>query len=264
MLTAATAIFRLNRRLRGCTRLTGRWLALCMTLAPVVSTAGELCSTTAINAARRAYDLAASETAFEACELEAPVRTDDAHRELVARAALLVCELYRIDFEDTPDGQPAIRRMLGEMIDNAADSGLHSLNGLPETSERLRLEADLLATKIRSDFRAKKYGKKMKAAATRALQLDPTNALAIVNQAKPFLFAEVRHGGDLEEAVRLLDESLAIAPGLERALLLRALAFERLGRPDASQRDLKTALKNNPQCRPAEQRLGNSAIPSPP
>lgn len=230
-------------------------LTLCFILASLGASAESPCNPESITAAQLTYDLEAAIPVLEACELEAPVRTGDPHRELVGRAALLVAELHRIDFEAVPKSERPARRALGILIDAAADTGLKSLKNLPETSERLRLEADLLATKIRSDFRAKKYGKKMKAAAARALELDPSDARAIVSQAKPFLFAETRHGGDLDEAIRLLGEALAIEPTLESALLLRAFAFERQGKTEASRKDLTAALATNPQCRPARERL---------
>ncbi len=230
-------------------------LTLCFILASLGASAESPCNPESITAAQQSYDLGVAILVLEACELEAPVRTGEAHRELVARAALLVAELHRIDFEAAPKSKRPERRALGLLIDEAADTGLKSLKDLPETSERLRLEADLLATKIRSDYRGKKYSKKMKAAAARALELDPSNARAIVSQAKPFLFAETRHGGDLEEAVRRLGEALIVEPTLESALLLRALAYERQGETEASRIDLKAALAANPQCRPAHDRL---------
>ena len=119
--------------------------------------------------------------------------------------ALLVAELERIDFEELATSQKKQRREIGESIDAAADAGLETLDSLPETSCRQRMRADLLATKIRSDFRAKKHIDEMKAAATRALELDPGNARAMVTLAKPFLFADDRHGRDLDEAVRMLE-----------------------------------------------------------
>ncbi len=230
-------------------------LTLCFVLASISASAESPCNPDSVTGAQRAYDLEAAISVLEACALEAPVRTSDQHRQLVARAALLVAELHRIDFEAISESERPERRALGILIDDAADTGLKSLKDLPETSERLRLEADLLATKIRSDFRGKKYGKKMKAAAARALELDPSNTRAIVSQAKPFLFAETRHGGDLEEAVRRLGEALIVEPTLENALLLRALAYERQGKSEASREDLSAALAANPQCRPARERL---------
>ena len=230
-------------------------IAALLIVIPAVVLAAGPCTIERVNVAQLSYDLGGAISILEACELEAPVKTNDHHRELVARAALLVAELHRIDFEAMNTDDRSERRRLGTLIDDAADTGLESIEALPETSERLRLEADLLATKIRSDFRAKKYGKKMKAAAARALELDPSNARAIVSQAKPFLFAETRHGGDLNEAIQLLGEALAIESALESALLLRALAFDLLGETEASQKDLRAALAANPQCRPARERL---------
>ncbi len=154
-----------------------------------------------------------------------------------------------------PPSQKKRRRGLGESIDGAADAGLEALESLPETSCRERLRADLLATKIRSDFRAKKFADEMKAAAARAIELDPGKARAMVTLAKPFLFADDRHGRDLGEAIRLLSEAFVIDPTLENALLLRALAFEIQGRTEACRSDLRAALAANPDCRPAKERL---------
>ncbi len=236
-------------------RLGKQFQALCLILVAMVASAESPCSPEALESAQRSYDLGAATSTFEACGLEAPVATDAGHRELLARAALLVAEMTRMVFESTPEAKRPERRALGVVIDEAADEGLESLKDLPETSERRRLEADLLATKIRSDFRGKKYGKKMKKAGARALELDPSNVLALVSRAKPFLFADSRHGGDLEEAIRILTQALTLEPGLESALLLRALAYEKLGRNEASRKDLETVLRANPQCRPALERL---------
>ena len=232
-------------------------------LTPTLAAAAGACSLESITAAERTYDLQAGRSVLDACTLEASGAGDEILSENLARAALLVAELYRIDFEELPPSQKKQRREFGESIDAAAELGLETLESLPETSCRQRLRADLLATKIRSDFRAKKYADEMKAAAALALELDPGNARAMVTLAKPFLFADDRHGRDLDEAISLLNEALAIDPALESALLLRALAFESQGNTDASQSDLKAALAANPNCRPANQRLIATAPLSP-
>jgi len=234
-------------------------IAAVVLLTPTLAPAAGACGRESITAAERTYDLEAAESALDACTVEASGAGDDAHDENLVRAALLVAELIRIEFEDLETSQKKERRALGERIDAAADLGLEKLESLPETSSRQRMRADLLATKIRSDFRAKKYAGEMKAAAARALELDPGNARAMVTLAKPFLFADARHGRDLEEAVRMLSAALAIDPGLESALLLRALALELQGETEASLSDLRAALAANPNCRPATERLLASA-----
>lgn len=219
------------------------------------------CSPSSITAVERSYDLQAARTVLDACAVASSPAGDEAHGENLARVALLVAELERLDFEDLAASEKKLRREIGERIDAAADAGLQALDALPETSPRQRMRADLLATKIRSDFRAKKHIDEMKAAAARALELDPGNARAMVTLAKPFLFADDRRGRDLEEAVRMLSEALEVDPALESALLLRALAFEGQGNTEACRNDLKAALAANPDCRPAVRRL--QAAPPP-
>lgn len=228
---------------------------------PALAVASGTCSQESITAAERRYDLQAARSVLDACTLEASGTNDESLGENLTRAALLVAELDRIDFEELDPSQGKQRRKLGRSIDAAADLGLETLDSLPETSCRRRMRADLLATKIRSDFRAKKYVDEMKAAAARALELDPGNARAMVSLAKPFLFADVRHGRDLDEAIRMLSEALVVDPTLESALLLRALAFETQGNAEARQSDLKAALAANPDCRLANERLLSTAPP---
>jgi len=241
-------------------RATGL-IAVVVLLTPTLALAAGTCSPESITAAERTYDLQAASTVLDACALESSAAGDEAQGENLARVALLVAELVRIDFEGLEKSQKKQRRALGESIDAAADLGLETLDSLSETSCRQRMRADLLATKIRSDFRAKKYAKEMKAAATRALELDPGNARAMVTLAKPLLFADDRHGRDLEEAVRMLSEALDVDPTLESALLLRALAFEAQGNTEACRNDLRAAVAANPNCRPATERLLATAPP---
>jgi tetratricopeptide (TPR) repeat protein len=250
------------RKRGGISARVSRLIAAIALLTPTLALAAGTCSLESITAAERTYDLQAGRSVLDACSLEASGAGDEILSENLARAALLVAELYRIDFEELPPSQKKQRREFGESIDAAADTGLEALASLPETSCRQRIRADLLATKIRSDFRAKKYAKEMEAAAARALELDPGNARAMVTLAKPPLFADDRHGRDLDEAIRVLSDALAIDPTVESALLLRALAFEMQGETEACQRDLEAALAANPDCRPANERLLATAPPS--
>ena len=251
-----------RRTCGGCLSRVPGAIVLVLLLAPTPAPATVPCSPESITAAERTYDLRAARSVLDACVVEASADNGEALGENLARAALLVAELDRIDFEELAPSQKKQRRALGASIDAAANLGLEALESMPETSCRQRLRADLLATKIRSDFRAKKYADEMKAAAGRALDLDPRNARAMVSLAKPFLFADVRHGRDLDEAIRLLGEALAVDPTLESALLLRALAFEIQGKTEACRSDLKAALAANPDCRPANERLLVIAPPS--
>ena len=84
---------------------------------------------------------------------------------------------------------------------------------------------------------------------------DAGNPRAWVTAAKPLVFAGPKRGGDLDEAVRLLDQALELEPGLESALLLRALVWERRGDQERATADWQAALDTNPQCRPASARV---------
>jgi len=174
---------------------------------------------------------------------------------LFVQASLELAELLRIEFEEWPDGDPEGRRLTGQRIDAAAEEALATLSSMPETSDGARHRADLIATMIRSDFRAKKYRDDFDRAVARALELDPDNARAWVAKAKPYLFASPEHGGDNDEAVRLLTRALELDPGLESARLLRAEAYARLGRNEAAEADWRVALEHNPSCTPARRRL---------
>lgn len=173
--------------------------------------------------------------------------------ELHVRAALAVAELLRIEFEESASS--ADRRVLGMRIDATAEEALALLTTLPPSSESERMRADLIATMIRSDFRARKYEADFERAVAAALELDPGNARAWVSRAKPFLFAGAEHGGDVREAKRLLDHALELDPGLESARLLRALAHRALGETAAARADWRRALADNPDCLPARRGL---------
>ena len=208
-----------------------------------------------IDAAARSWDLEAAESLLEeARQLEVGGEDMDT-ASVVARAALLVAELRRARFEELPEEAREARRELGEAIDRAAESGLDALEQLElRRSEHYRLEADLLATMIRSDFRARRFLEPMEAAIEKALELDPDNARAWVSAAKPPLFAEGRRR-DLDEALRLLDRALELDPDLESARLLRARAWELLGDRQRARADLEALLEANPESAPARERL---------
>jgi len=211
----------------------------------------------ALDEAVRCYDVAAATTVLSEARV---ARSSSDSQELSAlhvRAALAVAELLRIELEGLAPGEAEQRRLLGLRIDAAAEDGLAVLDGLAETSEVQRTRADLIATMIRSDFRAKKYEQAFRAAVARALELDQGNARAWVSSAKPYLFAEPEQGGDVAEALRRLDRGLELDPRLEAARLLRAFAHEKAGNSEAAERDWQAALRANPQCRPALERLGS-------
>lgn len=123
------------------------------------------------------------------------------------------------------------------------------------------MEADLVATMIRSDFRAKKFEARFRAAVAKARALDPKNAQAIVSEAKPLLFAPPEHGRDYRAGIALLDRALALDPRIEAALLLRAFAHDSLGERAAAEADWRAALAVNPDCEPARHGLAGGAAP---
>jgi len=179
-------------------------------------------------------------------------------RRLRVEAGLALASILRVEYEQTPEDEREARRVLGSRIDVAAEEALALLDGLPESSERERIRADLLATMIRSDFRAQKYRDRLNAAIDRALELDPDNPRALVSAAKPLVFAPEGQGRDLEAAVDRLDRALAVEPDLEAALLLRAEARRRLGDVEEARADWRRALEVNPDSQPARWALGAS------
>ncbi|MCU0232783.1 MAG: hypothetical protein MUE90_01945 [Thermoanaerobaculales bacterium] len=202
------------------------------------------------------YDAEAAEVVLGRARSAAAAGGADAGLPLLrVRAGLAVAELLRIEFERTPEAERAARTTLGQRIDAVAGEALGLLPELPESSERARIEADLVATMIRSDFRAKKLRGRLDEATARALELDPGNARAWVTAAKPFVFAAPEHGGDPEEALRRLDRALALEPGLESALLLRALVHEQRGERARAAADWQAALAANQRCEPARRAL---------
>lgn len=207
------------------------------------------------NAVRR-YDLSAATAALSEIRAARTTHPTSQLAEIQVRASLAVAELLRLEYERVGGGDDAgRRRLLGQRIDATAEEGLGLLDELPETSEHERLRADLIATMIRSDYRAQKYEAEFKSAVARALELEQRNAKAWVSAAKPFLFAPLNRGRDVEEAIRLLDSALKLEPGLESALLLRAYAHDQAGDDAAAERDWRAALKVNPDCKPALERL---------
>ena len=198
--------------------------------------------------ARSSYDLQAAETVRQATASdESAAQHEITHVE----ACLLVAELHRIEFENAAASDHIARRRSGEVIDAAAREGLAALEDLDSTSETLRLEADLLATLIRSKFRGKKYKKPMERAAREALVLDARNARALVSLAKPLLFTPGRNEDDLKAGLDLLLEALEIEPSLETAYLLKGRALDELGRTAEAAAAWRRALEINPESRPA-------------
>jgi len=205
-----------------------------------------------VRQARQQYDLQVAEGAL------AEARATHPSDPIFVEAAALVAELQRMEFETAPESERDYRRDLGERIDASAEEGLTAIRRLDETSNLLRLRADLLATLIRSKFRGKKYLKQLNSAAERALELDPSNAMAWVSLAKPPAFRPGREDVDRQEALDYLGKALDIDPGLETALVLRGRVLSELGRLDEARADWKAALARNPDCRPARELLAET------
>ena len=147
------------------------------------------------------------------------------------------------------------RRELGDRIDTVAEEGLHALQDHEETSETWRLRADLYGLMIRTDFQATKYRQTMIEAADRAMALDPQNPLAYLSRAKPYLFADPGRGQDLDAATRLIDQALALNPGLEPARLLKAFALHEQKHTPEALALLEKLLAENATCKPAHRWL---------
>jgi tetratricopeptide (TPR) repeat protein len=212
-----------------------------------------------LEAARRSWDSEAATGVLSRIRMEVGQASGEASLWLRVRAGLTVAELLRVDLEAVPADDREQRRVVGSRIDAAAEEALTLVDELPESSERERVRADLLATMIRSDFRAKKYEDRLRAAVARALELDESNPAAHVAAAKPLLFAPEGHGRDPSAALAHLDRALELDPASEPARLLRIIAREDVGDRAGAEADAREALRRNPSCVPAEralQRLG--------
>ena len=206
---------------------------------------------TRFESASSSFDIGQAEQVLSRARLLVETQPSPRAIELEVRAAVLVAELERLAFERLPRDEREARSEIGKRIDAIAKAALARVESLPESSERWRLRADLLATMIRSDFRARKYHKAFEAAIDGATRLDAENPHAWVSAAKPLIFAGPKRGQDLDQAVRLLDRALELEPGLESALLLRGLAEERRGAPERAAVDWRSALDANQTCKPA-------------
>ena len=171
-----------------------------------------------------------------------------------AALALLVAELIRGDYEHLSVAKKE-KRELGRDIDRVANSALKVLAALPDSSERYRLEADLLGAMIRSKFKGMKYQERLEQAIAKALELDNNNADAWVSNAKRPLFAAEKHGGEPALALKFLNRALEIHPEHVRALLFRGVAHTKLGESTLAEEDWALAIKLNPNVAGAQERL---------
>jgi len=216
--------------------------------------------------ARADYDVEAALKAFQAVQdfAKANPATDEINF-VIARSALTVATLYRIkyeeeekfDEEDNDEGNLKRKdmRILGQRIDDVSWIGHKALDALPESSEQLRLRADLWGMMIRTGYRGNKYGDLMEECANKALALDPQNHWAYVSASKRKLFATEKRGGDLEKAMEYLNKALELKTDFEDALVLRGMGYEKLGEKDKAVADWKKALELNPKSYTAKKNL---------
>jgi tetratricopeptide (TPR) repeat protein len=176
-------------------------------------------------------------------------------------ASLLVAELKRGEYEQASIARKA-KRQLGREIDKVAGAALASLEQAADTSERYRLEADLLGTMIRSKFKGMKYQPRLEKALKTSLQLDESNANAWVSLAKRPLFALPTQGGDPQLALEHLNRALAVNPQHVQALLFRGTAHAKLGQLALAVQDWATASALNPNTADARDRLMAIEMPA--
>lgn len=174
---------------------------------------------------------------------------------LLSKGLLALAEIYRIEFEALDESKRSDRRAIGKKIDEAADEALAIVSSTDESTDQQRMLSDLLGVKIRSNYQAKKYRKRMERAAARALELDPKNAAAYASASKSYLFADEAHRGDVNKAIELLVTAVELDPSNEKALLLLAHAREQNGDTARAKELFESALQNNPHCRPARDAL---------
>ena len=200
------------------------------------------------------YDLQKAESLMDELRAYVSQHPNVESRMALARAALLVAELRRMEYETT-DLAPRPKRLLGRTIDAAAKIGHDVLDDLPDVSEKWRITADLYGTMIRSKYKGNKYSGEMDRATERALELDPQNPNAIVTGCKRALFAKPSQGGDVPKAIETLNRALEIDPDHERALIFRGIAYDKLGQKDLAAQDWQRALEMNPFSRLARTQL---------
>ncbi len=193
-------------------------------------------------------------------ELQSRVAADPSPQNqlLLGRACLVAAEVRRYDYEKATGMDPRDHRLLGRAIDEVARTGHDALDELPDdSSEKWRMKADLFGTMIRSLYKGNKFINEMEDATKKAIQLGPDNPYTLLTASKRPLFAEAEHGGDIPEALKLLDRAIELDPKLERAHAFRGIAYEALGRMDEAIAEWKLALELNPKSRLAADKLND-------
>ena len=207
--------------------------------------------------ARARYDIELAQELMPALQQRLNATHEDESatlRLLLAENALLVASLLRYEYEKASTANTEKRR-LGREIDETAGIGFTAVGGLPETSEKHRIMADLYAMMMRTRFKGNKLQDSMHGSIDKALELDPDNPKALASQSRRKLFAEVEHGGDLEGGLALINRAVELDPKDESLLILRGLAYERHSEKDKAIADWEKALEINPQARPATEHL---------
>ena len=225
-------------------------LLLALLLATALHT---LADSDALQAASYNYDLEAAQAVLAETLPESGLA--------FAAASLLVAELLRGRYEYGELTREE-RRGVGQEIDRVATAAMDVLAILPDSSERYRLEADLLGTMIRSKFRGMKLQPGLEAAIDKALELDADNANAWVTRARRPLFAGPSQGGDLALALEYLNTALELQPDHVQALLFRGTALARLGYLQNAEADWARATELNPNVKDARDRLMQLELPA--
>ena len=206
--------------------------------------------------AKKAYSVELAEDLFPDVQAQFDTTPSEQNGWLLAKSALLLAELTRMEYESM-EASPRDIRLKGRHIDEVAQIGLDTLKKLPKVSERYRIEADFLGTMIRSRYKGKKYSSRMEDATEKALELGPDNPEAMITAAKRPLFASDSHGGDVPKALAYLDKALAINPDHEQALVFHGIAQEKLGHSEEARADWSRALDINPASKLASEQLKN-------
>lgn len=223
-------------------------LTLCLAICNTATEAAENWELR-LQTAQQHYDLKLAESLAEEIRKVSNSALTAESRLVFAKCLLFMAEMNRVEFERYSVEMASKRRPLGKAIDEAAETALAQLEYLDDSAEVWRLRADCYGVMIRNDFLAKKFRKRMDNALAKALEQDPGNPYVQLSVARPYLFADVRHGGNLDKAVEILNDVLEKYPDFEAALLLRGLAYQRKNNRDAANHDWQRAIAINPYCR---------------
>ena len=208
-----------------------------------------------VTKARVDYDLEEAEKLYEEAKVLVLDSPSPETNLTLGRAALLLAEFRRYEYEKHTELLARDRRRIGRTVDDAARVGHEALNTLENSSEKFRMKADLWALMIRSKYQGQKYINEMEKAEKRALAMNPNNPHAHVTASKMPLFATKKRGGDLALALDHLNRALEVDPDHEVALIFRGIAYDKLDQRDRAIAEVKRALEINPNSRFAQDTL---------